>query len=101
VGFLEFAGEGAAVVAVEEVLRELGELAGAEERPRVDHVRRKDFGIAVLAGVEVEHEVGEGAFEASARSVMQYESRSGDLCGTAEVEDTELFAELPVRLGRE
>ncbi len=69
VGVLELAGDvGALVVAVEEVFGELGELAGAEEGLGVDQAGRQDFGVAVLAGVEVEHEVGEGALEAGARS---------------------------------
>ena len=61
------------VVAVEEVFSELGELAGAEERLGVDHVGGEDLGISVLAGVEVEHEVGEGALEAGSSPVVDDE----------------------------
>ena len=83
---------GAFVVAVEEVFGELGELAGAEEGLRVDHVGRQDFGVAVFAGVEVEHEVGEGAFEARSLAEVDDEAGAGDLCGAVEVEDAEGFA---------
>jgi hypothetical protein len=74
---------------VEEVFGELGQLAGAEERLRVDHVGRQDFGVAVLAGVQVEHEVGEGAFEARSLAEVDDEARAGDLGGALEVEDAE------------
>ena len=74
---------------MEEVLRELGELAGAEEGLGVDHVGRQDFGVAVLAGVEVEHEVGEGALEACSLAVVDDEAGAGDFGGAVEVEDAE------------
>ena len=101
VGVLKLAGfERALVVAVEEVLGELGELAGAEERLGVDHVGREDFGVAVLAGVQVEHEVGQRAFEAGSLAEVDDEARAGDLGGALEVEDAEALADLPVRAGR-
>ena len=90
---------GSLVVAVEEVFGELRQLAGAEERLRVDHVGRQDFGVPVFAGVEVEHEVGEGAFEARSLAEVDDEARAGDLRGAVEVEDAEGFAQLPVGLG--
>ena len=102
VGVLILAGDvGTLVVAVEEVLRELGELAGAEEGLGVDHVGRQDFGVAVMAGVEVEHEVGDGAFEACSLAVVDDEARAGDFGGALEVEDAEAFADLPVGQGGE
>ncbi len=85
-------GVGALVVAVEEVFGELGELAGAEEGLRVDHVGRQDFGVAVLGCVEVEHEVGEGALEAGSLTVVDDEAGAGDFGGAVEVEDAEGFA---------
>ena len=79
----------------------LGSLAGAVERAGIDEAGGKDFDVAVLAGVEVEHEVGEGALEAGAGAELQDEAGAGDLGGALEVEDAERFADLPVRLGRE
>ena len=55
----------------------------------------------MLAGVEVEHEVGEGALEAGSGAELQDEAGAGDLGGALEVEDAEGFADLPVGLGRE
>ena len=75
VGVLILAGDvGALVVAMEEVFGEFGELAGAEELFGVDHVGRQDFGVAVLAGVEIEHEIGDGAFEACSLAIMHDET---------------------------
>ena len=85
----------------EQILRELRELAGAVHGFGVDDVGRKDFGVAVLAGVEVEHEVGESAFETRAQRPVDGEARAGEFGGAFEVEDAELLAEFPVRLGRE
>jgi hypothetical protein len=50
----------------------------------------------VLAGVEVEHEVGEGALEAGALAVVDDEAGAGDFGGALEVEDAEALADLPV-----
>lgn len=100
--FLEVAGGvWAFVVAVEEVCREFGELAGAEEGFAIDEGGGEDFGVAVLAGVEVEHEVCEGAFEAGTGAVVDDEAGAGDFCGAVEVEDVEGFAEFPVGFGGE
>ena len=67
----------------------------------IDHVGRQDLGVAVLAGVEVEHEVGEGALEACSRAEVDDEAGAGDFGGAVEVEDVEGLAELPVGLGGE
>ncbi len=97
IAILKFAGVGALVVAVKGVFGELRELAGPEEGTRVDHEGREDFGVSVLAGVEIEHEVGEGALEARSGAVVDDETGAGDFSGPVEVEDVEVFAEIPVR----
>ena len=89
------------VVAVEEVGGEFGEAAGAEEGFGVDHVGRQDFGVAVLAGVEVEHEVGDGALEAGSLAIVDDEAGAGDFGGAFEVEDAEAFADFPMGEGGE
>ena len=55
----------------------------------------------MLARVEVEHEVGEGALEPGTLAEVDDEAGAGDLGGAVEVEDAEGFAELPVGLGGE
>ncbi len=102
VAVLQLAGdEGALVVGVEEVFGELGELAGAVEGFRVHEAGGKDLDVAVLAGVEVEHEVGEGSLEAGSGAELEDEAGAGDLGGALEVEDAEGFADLPVGTGGE
>src|SRR5205807_7017149 len=66
-----------------------------------DEVRHPQLGVAVLARVEVEHELGERALEARARPPEDREARLGDLDRAREVEQAERFADLLVRLGRE
>ncbi len=47
----------------EQILLELRQLPGADQRVRVHQVRRIDLGVAVLAGVQVEHELRERAMQ--------------------------------------
>ena len=49
----------AAVGGVEQVLGELRQLAGAEHRLVAHQQRRRDLGVAVLLGLDVEHELAE------------------------------------------
>ena len=44
---------------VVQVVAELGQVAGAHQGLAPDHVGRQDFGIAVAAGVQVQHEADE------------------------------------------
>ena len=90
---------GAFVVGVKEVFGEFGEAAGAEEGAGVDEGGWEDLDVAVLAGVEVEHEVGKCAFEAGAGAKVDDEAGAGDFGGALEVENAEGLAEFPVGLG--
>ena len=49
--------------------------------------------------MKVEHEVDDGSFESCAHALVDGESCSGDLARSFEVEDIEIFAYIPVRLG--
>ncbi len=51
--------------------------------------------------MQVEHEVHQGALELGAEIPVESEAGAGDLGGAFQVEDAELLAELPVRLGGE
>ena len=78
---------------------ELRQVAGAAQRVGVDEERRLDLGVAVLARVQVEHEVDERARRAARRRRISTEKRAPDILRRAlEVEDAERRAELPVRL---
>ena len=65
---------------------------------RVDQERRLDFAVAVLARVQIEHEVDERAREPRAGAAQHGEPRAGDLGGALEVDDAERRPEIPVRL---
>ena len=73
----------------------LGKLAGAEEALRVHQEGRQHLGVAVLAGVHVEHEIDERALQLRAQVPVEGETRAGDLGGALEVQDAELAARGP------
>jgi len=83
---------------LEQVLLELRQLAGAVERGAVDQEGRLDLGVAVLAGVQRQHEVDQRAFQLGAGAEQHGEAGAGDLGGALEVDDAELRAQIPVRL---
>ena len=74
------------------------DLAGADGGRGVDDGRRPDLGHAVLAGVDVEEPVDEGALERGAGTLVDREARAGDLRAAGVVDDVEGFGELPVGL---
>ena len=47
---------------MESVLLKFGKLAGAGHAFAVDHIGRGHFGVILLYGVHIEHEIDEGAF---------------------------------------
>ena len=55
----------------------------------------------MLAGVQVKHEVGEGALHLGAEVPVDGEAGAGKFGGALEVEDAELLAQFPMRLGSE
>ena len=91
-------GKAFGVGAAEEVFGKLGKLAGAKQRFAVDDEGRQDFGIGLLARVQVEHEADQRALQLRAIAPVNGEAGSGDFGGPFQVEDAELRAQLPVRL---
>ena len=85
----------------EEIVGELGQLAGALEGRGVDDRRRQDFGVTVLAGVEIEHIARQRAFESRTGAPQDGEAAAGDGDGALEVDDPEGRTEIPVSLGLE
>src|SRR6266511_351773 len=85
----------------EQDLFKLGQLSRSVHGIGVDQVGRQDLRVAVLAGVQVEHEVHQGALEFGAQVPVERETRAGEFGGALEVEDAKLLAQLPMRLGRE
>ncbi len=79
------------------VVGELGQLAGAAHGRVLDEVGRGDLGVAVLAGVQVEHELRERARQPRPRAHQHGEARARQPARAVEVEDAERGAEVPVR----
>ena len=86
---------------LEEILFELGQLAGAEKAGGVHHERRQNFRVTVLAGMHIEHEVGERPLQLRADSGVHGKARAGDLGGALEIQNPQRRAQIPMRLGRE
>ena len=55
----------------------------------------------MLARVQVEHEVHQRAFELRAEIPVDSEAGARDLCSAFEIENAQLLAQFPVRLGSE
>ena len=56
------------VLQLEKILRELRQLAGTVQACGIYHERRQHFGIAVLAGVRIEHEIDQRALQLARRA---------------------------------
>src|ERR1700674_5076102 len=88
------------VLYFEEIGGELRQLARAGERPGVHQEGRQNFGVAVLACVDIEKEICEGALKASSPALVNGEARAGDLRGGGEIEDAGAFSDLPLWVWR-
>ena len=83
------------VLELEQIRCELRQLAGAVQAGGVDHERRQHFGVAVLAGVHVQHEVDQRALQLRAQAPVDGEARAGDFGGALEIQDAEVRARGP------
>src|SRR6266849_5409401 len=70
----------------------LRQLAGSGERRAVHDERRKNLGVAVLAGVHIKKKVRKCALEARAPAFVDGETRSGDFGGGFEIQDSRALA---------
>ncbi len=89
------------ILDLEQILLELGKLAGAEQAGGVDQERRQHLGVAVLARVDIQHEVDERPLQLRAHAPVDGKSRAGDFGGTLQVQDAQLRAQVPMRFGFE
>ncbi len=85
----------------EHVGLELRQLRRADERLGVDDVGRVALDVAVLARLDVEHELRERAVQAREPAAQEREARARELRGRLEVEQAEALAEVRVILHRE
>ena len=90
-----------AALGLEQVRLELGQLARAAQGFGPHQERRVHLGVAVLLGVQIEHEGRQRAHHAGALAPQHREARAAELRRAIEVENAELGAQVPVRLGIE
>jgi len=74
---------------LEQILLELGQLPGAAQAVGVDHVGHIGLGVAVLAGVGVEHELDQGPVHARQGPGHDGEARAGQPRRRLEVEQAD------------
>ena len=86
---------------LEQVLGEFRQLAGTEQRLVAHQHGRADLGIAVLAGVDVKHELAERAFEPRQRPGQDHEARARHPGGRLEIHHAQRLAKRIVLLGFE
>ncbi|MNL08200.1 hypothetical protein D3C87_1289080 [compost metagenome] len=84
---------------VEELIGELRQVAVRQEGFLVGHEGRQDLGVAVVAGVKVEHEADERPLELSTGAAHHHEARTRQLGGPLEVEHAQGLTDFPVGLG--
>jgi hypothetical protein len=70
----------------EHVVLELGQLARAEQGGAVDDIRRIALLIAVLAGLQIEHELSQCAVQPGNRPAQHHEARAGKLARRFEIQ---------------
>ena len=85
----------------EQIVLELGQLAGAVQAVGVDDVGYIGFRVAVLAGVQIQHELDQGPVQAGDAGIHDREAGTGDLRRRFEVELAEGFAHVHVVAGFE
>ena len=79
-----------------QILLELGQLPGALHHLRVDQQRHVAFDVAVLAGVQVEHELRQRAVQARDAAAQHGEARAGQFRTSLAVEPTVARAQFHV-----
>src|SRR5207247_7859804 len=83
---------------LEQIRLELRQVPRTDERRRVDKKWRLDLAVAVIARVEIEHEVDQRALEPCAGAAQHRETRAGHARRPLEVDDAKRRAQIPVRL---
>ena len=93
-------GEQFALDGPELIVLELRQLAGAVHHLVAHQQRRIDFGVAVLVGVQIEHELPDRTFQPRQAFLQHDKARAAQFGGGLEIHVAERAAEIVMRLGR-
>ena len=85
----------------EQLVAELGQLAGTDQRAVADQHRRAHLGIAELGAVQIDHEIAQRAFQPGQRAAQQHEPRAGELRRRGKIHLPQPLAYLHMVLDRE
>ena len=80
-------------IGLEQVVAELGQLAGTEQGGILDQGRRADLGIAVFVSLHIQHELGDGAFQTGQLALQHHETGARQLGGAVEIHQPQLGAD--------
>ena len=83
----------AAVGGAEQILFELGQLAGAKHGVLADQQRRRDLEIAKLARMEIEHKLAQRPLQPGQRPPQHDKARPGHPAGAGEIHQAEPLAD--------
>jgi len=83
------------------VLGQFGKLPGAGHGGGGNEERRRNLGIAMPGGVQVQHELDQGPGQAGARTGQQGKSRAGHARGARKIKQSKRLAQRHVVLGGE
>ena len=89
------------VLHLEKIGGEFRQLSGTHQRRGVHQKWRKNFGVAVLARVHIEKKIRQRAFQPRSPAFVDRKSRTGDLRGGGQIENSGALADFPMRLRRE
>src|SRR5262245_16704785 len=81
-----------------QVFFELRELAGSRHGVTIHQKGRQDLAIAMLLGVQIEHEIDQGPFKPRAGILVESEARTGNFGSAGEIKNPKLFTDVPVIL---
>src|SRR5262245_31151611 len=81
-----------------QVFFELRELAGSRHGVTIHQEGRQNLAIAMLLGVQIEHEIDQGPFKPRPGILVESEARTGNFGGAGEIKNPKLFTDVPVIL---
>src|SRR5690349_3794471 len=81
---------------LEQVAGKFRQLAGSIHGRRIHGVRRQHFRVAMLARVQVEHEVRESPLQLRSQIPIHSKSRARELGGALQIKNAKLLAQFPM-----